>query len=308
MTNCSLIIDDSMSPRAAFACAPDLPDLIARLSGGPDDSDYLLGSHAFFARAYSMSNDGWVMTWATLVLTVLLELLSIDAARKICQRKSGAKLYAQGVACNFVNNAILGPPLYELVSNRWMAQPFTALGRVAMVLAILVGHSIGYYSAHRWMHTRSMYWAHRFHHRFNVFVVPVTANAVSLAEYAIAYMLPFVAGAALLRPDRLSMFVAVGIVSLNNLLIHTPKLADASAQLVPWLFVSTADHLEHHKRLTSHYAAPTISIDRLLACAFGKPASWNAEFDAAEQLKEGAGKAAAARPVRQEAYPVEKEE
>ena len=110
------------------------------------------------------------------------------------------------------------------------------------------------------------------------------SNAVSailkgdLAEYALAYMLPFVAGAALLRPDRMSMFVAVGIVSLNNLLIHTPKLADASAKAVPWLFVSTADHLEHHKRLTTHYAAPTVSIDRLLECVFGKPESWGKEF------------------------------
>ena len=29
-------------------------------------------------------------------------------------------------------------------------------------------------------------------------------------RYAIAYMAPFVAGAALLQPDRLSMFLAVG--------------------------------------------------------------------------------------------------
>ena len=49
----------------------------------------------------------------------------------------------------------------------------------------------------------------------------------------------YTTGAALLRPDRLSMFLAVAVVSLNNLLIHTPKLADASAKLVPWLFVST---------------------------------------------------------------------
>jgi len=273
-------------PDLPFACVPDLPDLISRLDGSPDVPQYLLGSQEFFLRAYSMTNDGWVMTWATLVLTALLELLSFDYVRKICERKDGTKLYAQGVLCNFLNNAVLGPPLYELVSNRWMAQPFTALGRVAMTLAILVGHSVGYYCAHRWMHTRKMYWAHRFHHRFNVFVVPVTANAVSLAEYALAYMLPFVAGASLLRPDRMSMFLAVGVVSLNNLLIHTPKLADASAALVPWLFVSTADHLEHHKRLTSNYAAPTFSVDRLLACVFGKPASWNAEFDSAEQVKE----------------------
>jgi len=294
MMNCSVLDQGATAPAAAFACAPDLPELIVRLSAPPLVSEHLLGSQGFFARAYSMSNDGWVMTWATLVLTALLELLSIDAVRKICQRKNGSKLYAQGVLCNFVNNAVLGPPLYELISNRWMSQPFTAVGRVAMVLAIIVGHSIGYYCAHRWMHTRSMYWAHRFHHRFNVFVVPVTANAVSLAEYALAYMLPFVMGAQLLRPDRMSMFLAVGVISLNNLLIHTPKLADASARLVPWLFVSTADHLEHHKRLTSHYAAPTFSVDRLLACTFGRPASWNAEFDATEQVKEGAGKGAKA--------------
>ena len=95
------------------------------------------------------------------------------------KRKGGTKLYLQGVAFNIVNNAIFGPPLYELVSNRWMSAPFSAMGRVAMVSAIVVGHSIGYYCAHRWMHTRSMYWAHRFHHRFNTYVVPVTANAVS---------------------------------------------------------------------------------------------------------------------------------
>ena len=296
----------------AFAC----PEFLERLEGAPDVPHYHLGSRewstaTFLSRAYSMSNDGWVMTWATIALTALLELLTIDVIRKVVQRKGGAGLYVQGVLCNFLNNAVLGPPLYELVSNRWMSQPFSAAGRVAMVLAIIVGHSIGYYCAHRWMHTRSMYWAHRFHHRFNVYVVPVTANAVSPAEYAIAYMLPFIVGAQLLRPDRLSMFLGVGVVSLTNLLIHTPWLADASARLVPWLFVSTADHLEHHKRLTSHYGAPTISVDRLLACAFGKPASWNADFDAAEQVKHDPPKRAAAPgPVREppEAYPVGEKE
>lgn len=254
-----------------------------------------LGSLEFFQRSFSFANDGFIMSLLTLSLTLALELLSLDSLRSILNRKGGKTLYAQGVAFNIVNNMILGPPLYELVSNRWMSAPFSALGRVTMTFAIIIGHSIGYYCAHRWMHTRPMYWAHRFHHRFNAFVVPVTANAVSLAEYALAYMLPFIVGAHLLHPDRVSMWLAVSVISLNNLLIHTPKLADASAAMVPWLFVSTADHLEHHKRLTSHYAAPTISIDRLLACVFGKPTGWNAEFDAAEQVSEKA---------TPEAYPV----
>merc|ERR1712159_786763 len=71
-----------------------------------------------------------------------------------------------------------------------------------MTAAIVLGHAVGYYCAHRWMHTRRMYWDHRFHHRFNKYVVPVTANAVSLAEYAIAYMLPFIAGSILLRNGK----------------------------------------------------------------------------------------------------------
>ncbi|GMH52268.1 hypothetical protein TL16_g01195 [Triparma laevis f. inornata] len=237
-----------------------------------------------FDQTYSTSNDGWVMAWATLFLTGLLEIVSMGEVTKVCRRTGGRKLYALGVLYNFINNAVLGPPLYTLVSNKWMSQPLPTQSRVVMVFAIIVGHSIGYYCVHRWMHTKAMYWAHRFHHRFNSIVCPVTANAVSLAEYALAYMLPFIVGAWLLRPDRMSMFIAVGVVSLNNLLIHTPILADASANLVPWLFVSTADHLEHHRRLTSHYAAPTISIDRLLAFFVGKPTNWNAEFESGEQV------------------------
>jgi len=208
----------------------------------------------------------------------VLEVASIGEVRRVCRNKVGATLYAQGVAANVLNNCLLGPLAYQLVMSRWMAPPFTAAGRVAMVLGILAGHAVGYYAAHRWMHTKRMYWAHRFHHRFNTYVVPVTANAVSVAEYSIAYMAPFIAGSMLLRPDRCSLFVAVGIISLNNLLIHTPFLCDLSARVVPWLGVSTADHIEHHRRLTTHYAAPTISIDRLLECAFGKPDSWGKEF------------------------------
>ena len=81
-----------------------------------------------------------------------------------------------------------------------------------------------------------------------------------------------------LRPDRVSMFIAVGIVSFNNLLVHFPRVHELSERVVPWWGVSTSDHLEHHRRLTTHWAAPTISIDRLLMCVFGKPDSWGKEF------------------------------
>jgi len=233
---------------------------------------------AFLARAFTFENDAIIMTIMTVALTVLLELFSLESARKIRSKPGGRLLYAQGLFCNFLNNCVLGPIAYEIVNTYFMAEPQSLTQRTLMVAGILLGHSIGYYCAHRWMHTKRMYWAHRFHHRFNTFVVPSTANAVSVAEYFIAYMLPFVGGSALLHPDRLSLFIAVGIVSLNNLLIHTPWLHDISEKLVPWWGVSTSDHLEHHLRLTTHWAAPTISVDRLLACVVGKPASWGKEF------------------------------
>ena len=53
---------------------------------------------------------------------------------------------------------------------------------------------------------------------------------------------------------------------------------------MPWLGVSTSDHLEHHKRLTSFYAAPTISIDKILMLFVGKPRGWNADFDDETQV------------------------
>jgi sterol desaturase/sphingolipid hydroxylase (fatty acid hydroxylase superfamily) len=233
----------------------------------------------FVSRTWSLQNDAVVMTLATFALTILLELISLDAVRSIWCTRPGPAIYLQGIMMNIVNNGLIGPIAYDVVASaRWMSPPLSAMGRVAMVGGILLGHSIGYYLAHRWMHTRKMYWAHRFHHKFNQFVSPTTANAVSLAEYTIAYMLPFIAGAWLLRPDRVSMFVGVGIISLNNLLIHTPRLEHLSMSLVPWWAVSTADHLDHHKRLTTHWAAPTISIDKLLACVVGHPDSYGKKF------------------------------
>ena len=246
--------------------------------------------NAFVARSFSLSNDGLKMSLLTLGLTVLLELASVPTVRKMVElRQPGAAAYLQGLACNLLNNGILGPMTYEFVTSSplsYSAKPYGPWGQAAMTIGIVFGHAIFYYCAHRCMHYRSMFWAHRFHHRFNTYVAPSTANAVSLAEYTIAYMIPFVIGCLALRPDRLSLFVAVGIVSLNNLLIHMPLLHDLSERVVPYLGVSTAMHLEHHKRLTTHFAAPTVSIDRLLALVVGQPESWGKKFvDPADERK-----------------------
>ena len=45
----------------------------------------------------------------------------------------------------------------------------------------------------------------------------------------------------------------------TTLLIHTPWLEAASARYLPAAFVSTADHMEHHRRLTTRHP-PSRSI------------------------------------------------
>jgi len=221
--------------------------------------------------------DGAAMSLATLLLTAVLELTALSAVAGIRAKPGGRALYAQALWTNFLNIAIIGPPTYLIAVELFCrATPLPPFERWATCVGLILVHSIGYYAAHRAMHLKFLYNAHKFHHRFNMHVAPSTANAVSLTEYALAYMLPFITGCLVLRPDGPALAGAVAVISLNNLLIHTPALAKPSRWL-PSIFVSTADHLDHHRRLTTNYAAPTISIDRILATIFGEPNNKHAQ-------------------------------
>mmetsp|Transcript_7173 Transcript_7173/g.14085 ORF Transcript_7173/g.14085 Transcript_7173/m.14085 type:complete len:92 (-) Transcript_7173:256-531(-) len=73
---------------------------------------------------------------------------------------------------------------------------------------------------------------HKFHHKFTCDkIVPMAANAVSVSEYLLAYMLPIVSGAVIAGAGRYSLLWSVGVISSNNLLIHTPWLHDISEKV-----------------------------------------------------------------------------
>lgn len=78
-----------------------------------------------------------------------------------------------------------------------------------------------------------------------------------------AYVLPFAVAAALVHPTESELRVAVSIISAFNLLEHTPALEG-----MPWprWLVSPSQHLEHHRKLTVHYAAPVFNMDWLHEC------------------------------------------
>lgn len=209
---------------------------------------------------------GLVVGLATVVLTALLEVMDLPAVRRVLtQAGDGRALYRTALCMNALNNLVIGPLVWHAAA-KLMCSPLKPRAECALdVLGLVAVHALGFYLGHAAMHRPSLYRHHRLHHRFHSNVTPVSANCVSLVEYALAYMLPFVVGIFLLRPDKLALLAAVTWISVANLLVHMPALEALSARYLPALFVGTHDHLEHHKRLTCLYSAPTFSVDRIVS-------------------------------------------
>ena len=206
---------------------------------------------------------GSMLSIATIILTFLLEIFSLPTVRGVLKQRNGPSLYLQAVALNFFNHFAFGVPVYAIAVSLLCRDDEAAsvLLFLMRTTCVVIIHAILYYSVHKAFHSSpQLYVYHRFHHRFNTHVPPVAANAVSAVEYLCAYIIPFALGALLVRPEEKELQVAVAIISLSNLLIHTPRLEEVSKILGP-LFVTTHGHIEHHKRMNVNYAAPTINMD-----------------------------------------------
>jgi len=191
--------------------------------------------------------------------------LSSSEIKQIRKRDGGKQLHLAGIRSTILNHLILGPLTYDLTVRYCCLQhilPTVWQQAFAVVKFLLIENAL-YYCAHYLMHTRRLYWMHRFHHKFNVVVLPSSASAVSVPEFAFAYMTPFFAAAKFGSCDKPSAVAAVVLISAFNLIIHTPALEETFARY-PWLFVSPSDHLTHHRQLTCHYSAPIFHFDRIL--------------------------------------------
>lgn len=211
------------------------------------------------------ASQGLELSCLTFALTLVLELWSIDTVRKVLDQKgAGVSLYLTAVFANLCNHFVFGWTIYLIAATLFCRDydKVTSSDRVTSVITILFVHSICFYVAHRAFHSNpTWYRHHRFHHRFNTHVPPMAANAVSAVEYIFAYILPFTVAMPIVRPDTVSLRFAVGIVSVTNLMIHTPKLSAISEKIMPEWLVSTNDHLEHHRKLNTKFAAPTFNVD-----------------------------------------------
>lgn len=202
----------------------------------------------------------------TIIVTIILELFSWQTA--IAAFKKDKSLYLTALYFNFKNHYVLGIPVYVSAAVIFLRKddrnglPISPIVTSIQVLGVLLVHSLCYYFAHKTFHSCPGYYKyHKFHHRFNTHVPPSAANAVGFVEYLFAYVLPFAVAAAVVRPYEFSIRIAIYIISMANLSIHTPKIEAWSEKYMPSWVVSTHDHLEHHRKLNIHYAAPTMNID-----------------------------------------------
>ena len=214
------------------------------------------------------AREGLELSIGTFLLTLVLQVWSLDTVKKVLEQPgAGISLYKAAIVANLVNHFVFGWTIYLSAAALFCrdTEEVTSSDRIISVLTILFVQSVAFYIAHRAFHSNpDWYRHHRFHHRFNTYVCPMTANAVSAVEYVFAYILPFAIACPFVQPDSLSLRLSVGIVSVSNLMIHTPKLSEISEKFMPEFLVSTNDHLEHHKKLNCKYAAPTFNIDYLL--------------------------------------------
>jgi len=237
---------------------------------------------ALNARAHMIVN-------AVLMLTVLLEIWSLPTVKLLLTKQpNGRELYLKALFWNVFNQYALAIQAFSIAGTiltrsgphlDWK-QPnhhHTVFVHLAEILWLWAIHSIGYYQVHKAFHLSPRWYKyHKFHHRFNSYVPPSASNAVEAMEYLLAYLLPFLLALTTWPPFLLihpkykihseSLALATSIVSVLNLWVHTPKLEGtymSKSQAWTRWFVSTEDHLNHHRKLKCHYAAPTFNVDNI---------------------------------------------
>ena len=181
---------------------------------------------------------------------------------KILLDKS-SNLYKESKYAIGLNMLVLSPITYAIVDSTIIdhtINPHTI--DIGKIMCILLIQSIGYYVVHASFHkTPRLYTYHKFHHKFDSVLVPSIGNAVSWQEYCMAYMLPFVCGAIITKPNEISFIIPIGIVALLNMTIHCQELK--SYEYNKYL-VSPQQHIEHHIVRDKHFAAPLFNIDNLV--------------------------------------------
>lgn len=200
---------------------------------------------------------GFELGAITLGTGLLLDTTISSKSRQQLQKHS-PQLLKEGLQTSTTNLLIVGPTYYYGVDKLTLLSD--GVGSIPPeIFSLVFIHSLGYYSVHRLMHRSDLFRKyHSFHHQFNETLIPSIGNSVSISEFTFAYMFPFVLGVLIVNPTPESFNIAIIIVSLMNLVIHTPELGNINWS--EWL-VSPETHLRHHRgqNIQKTYSAPTLN-------------------------------------------------
>ena len=157
------------------------------------------------------------------VSSILDNTISSEHTKALVERD--IKLYFEGMRANYLNLLLISPLYYVfvylfLLNN--LKEGFYLLDYISLLLI----HNVGYYAIHKMMHKiPQLKGFHNFHHLF-IDVIPSNGNAVSLMEFNLAYISPFIGGIYLISPNNDTLKSAIMTISFLNTFIHCPNFAD----------------------------------------------------------------------------------
>jgi len=234
--------------------------------------EFLENAWEFALQAVNDHSHGVLEIWVpTVLFTIAMDVWNIDTVKALLKQPDGRELYIHCIKTNILFQIVFGSFGYILSASVFCVQhDLEPWQQLMAVVGTMVGHNVIYYFIHREFHENpSWYKYHKLHHRYNAHVPPSAANAVSIEEYIIAYITPTVLCTVIIPTDVWSFTTTVQIMSILNIAVHTPKLEALSEKWLPSWWVSSHDHLEHHRKLNCHYASPSLNIDNLLEFANG---------------------------------------
>ena len=187
--------------------------------------------------------------------------LTIDKETLIVYLQKKTDLYIQGLRSLYINLLFVSSINYIIAYNYLLDINSYHL-QYLKYGGILLIHNVMYYAMHKSVHKiNAIRFIHEFHHLFKK-NIPSIGNAVSFLEFQTMYVLPFLVGMYLFKPNVCTINLSIFTISFLNSIIHSSALKN-----VKWfkLLVSPKQHCKHHENYSGTYAAPLLNIDKLLA-------------------------------------------
>lgn len=200
--------------------------------------------------------NGFRLSIFTFLFSVILDF-SVSRETLLNSLNKNPQLYIKGMQANIINLFILSP-LYYLFLDLIFFEHNTNNLDILKYVSLTVTHNILYFLGHKAMHkVKYLNTFHDFHHEFKI-TIPSNGNAVSISEYNFAYVLPFIIGIILFKPNNITLNASVFTISFFNTLIHCHELSNINW---PKFLVSPFDHGVHHKNKSGTYSAPILKFD-----------------------------------------------